>query len=83
MDTCIRYLNFAILLLFTLCYSYQAVFVLIRWFGKKKKYQAKTQHRYAVIISARNERAVIGGLLGQHSPAELPVGAGGYLCCGR
>ena len=75
MDTCIRYLNFAILLLFTLCYSYQAVFVLIRWFGKKKKYQAKTQHRYAVIISARNERAVIGGLLDsihrQNYPSEL------------
>ena len=75
MDTCIRYFNFAILLLFTLCYSYQAVFVLIRWFGKKKKYQAKTQHRYAVIISARNERAVIGGLLDsihrQNYPSEL------------
>ncbi len=59
----IRGFNFFILLLFSICYLYQVVFVFICWFSKKKTYEAKKLHRYAVLISARNEAEVIGELL--------------------
>lgn len=71
----IRGFNFLILLFFTICYLYQVIFVFIRLFSKRKKYEAKELHKYAVVISARNEEAVIGGLLDsirrQNYPANL------------
>ena len=63
METFIRYMNFAILVLFFLCYSYQVVYVFIRLLKKDVVRGERPFHRYAVIISARNESAVIGGLL--------------------
>lgn len=75
MTAWIHNFNFIILLLFTLCYSYQIVFVIIRLFSGKKSFTAKTLHRYAILISARNEEAVIGELLAsirrQNYPQEL------------
>lgn len=45
------------------------------FFTKKRKYIAKKQHKYGVIISARNESLVIGGLIdsikAQKYPADL------------
>lgn len=68
--------NFALLILFATCYLYQAVYVVVGLFQKERKRpENPKQHRFAVLISARNERAVIGGLLdsirAQHYPAEL------------
>lgn len=68
--------NFALLILFAACYLYQAVYVVVGLFQKDRKLpQNPKQHRFAVLISARNERAVIGGLLdsirAQNYPAEL------------
>ncbi|RZT00743.1 glycosyltransferase family 2 protein [Cuneatibacter caecimuris] len=75
METFIRYMNFAILVLFFLCYSYQVVYVFIRLLKKDVVRGERPFHRYAVIISARNESAVIGGLLqsinSQKYPKEL------------
>lgn len=45
------------------CFSYQAVYVLVGLFKKPKKFVAKKMHKYAVVISARNESAVIGNLI--------------------
>lgn len=71
----IIWLNFIISLIFTLCYFYQAVYVFVGLFAKGKKFIAKTNHRYAVIISARNESSVIQKLIdsihNQTYPAEL------------
>ncbi|MBE6688834.1 MAG: glycosyltransferase [Ruminococcaceae bacterium] len=69
------YLNFAISVIFTLCYFYQFVYVFIGLITKPKKFTAKKNHRYAVVISARNEACVIGNLIQsvkeQSYPSEL------------
>ena len=71
----IIWLNFIISLIFTLCYFYQAIYIFIGLFKKGNKFIAKKNHRYAVIISARNESMVIGNLIesikNQTYPAEL------------
>ena len=75
MVTWIRSFNFIIMLFFVMCYAYQLVFVFIRFFFKEKKLEAKKLHKYAVVISARNEGAVIGELLDsirrQNYPSSL------------
>lgn len=45
------------------CFSYQVFYVIVGLFIKPKKLVAKEKHRYAVVISARNERMVIGNLI--------------------
>ncbi len=71
----IIYLNYMISIIFTLCYAYQFFYIFIGLLKKPKQYEASTLHRYAVVISARNERSVIGQLIesikNQNYPAEL------------
>lgn len=71
----IRNLNFALYILFLCFYAYQAVYVLIRFFKKMPVFTAKKNHKYAVLIAARNEESVIGDLLesinSQDYPSEL------------
>ncbi len=69
------YLNFTISVIFTLCYFYQFIYVAVGLFAKEKKHTPKKNHRYAMVISARNEACVIGNLIdsikAQTYPAEL------------
>ena len=71
----IIYINSLISIIFTLCYFYQLIYVLIGLFKKSKRYQAEKTHRYAIVVSARNESAVIGNLIEsikkQTYPSEL------------
>lgn len=58
--------NRAIFVLFTVLYSYQLFYALVSLRGRRKKqqpYEAKQYHRFAVIVCARNESAVIGQLV--------------------
>ena len=67
--------NICVFVMFTCCYSYQLFYVLVTLARKPKQLTAKANHRYAVMISARNESAVIADLLRsirkQSYPAEL------------
>lgn len=67
--------NLCILLTFTICYCYQLFYVLVVLKKPAPKRVAKANHRYAVLISARNESAVIGDLIHsikvQNYPQEL------------
>lgn len=67
--------NFCVFLVFTLCYAYQIIYVFITLSKKPPQLTAKKNHRYAVVISARNENAVIGDLIHsirvQNYPQEL------------
>ena len=61
----VKDLNFAVVLLFTLLYLYQGFYVVVglvrrRW---KETHQPEKLHRFAVVVSARNEEGVIGELL--------------------
>lgn len=64
-----------ILRIFVLLYLYQTVYMLVGLFCKPKRFIAKNQHRYGVLISARNESAVIAHLIesvkNQNYPSEL------------
>ena len=67
--------NFCVFLAFTICYTYQLFYVFQVLISKPKKLTASKNHRFAVMISARNEEKVIGNLIHsikvQNYPAEL------------
>lgn len=67
--------NVCVFVLFTLCYAYQLFYVVVVLTHKPPKRVAKKNHRFAAVISARNESAVIGDLIHsikvQNYPAEL------------
>ena len=64
MEHTLRILNAVITALFFLCYSYQFAYIPLAWRKRKKQDTLPPKpHRYAVLIAARNEAAVIGDLL--------------------
>ncbi|KAA3379672.1 glycosyltransferase family 2 protein, partial [Akkermansia muciniphila] len=67
--------NLIIFLVFIVFYAYQFFYVVVGLFHKQKEYTAKKEHKYAVVISARNESSVIGELVRsikrQKYPQEL------------
>lgn len=67
--------NFILAAAFAACCFYQAVFVIVRLLGKRRSYSSQKLCRYAVLIAARNEEAVIAQLLeslnAQSYPREL------------
>ncbi len=67
--------NICIFILFTICYAYQIFYVFVVLFKKPPVRVANKNHKYAVVISARNEEAVISNLIhsikAQNYPQEL------------
>lgn len=67
--------NLIIFILFTGFYFYQIVYVFVSLFIKSKELEALKSHKYAVVIAARNESAVIGQLINsikkQNYPSKL------------
>ncbi|HIV24855.1 MAG TPA: glycosyltransferase family 2 protein [Candidatus Scatomonas pullistercoris] len=69
----IQIFNFILLLLFSGCYLYQVVYVFIGLFKKDREAPAHAEmHKYAVLIPARNEETVIGGLLESIRKQDYP-----------
>ena len=68
-------INFLMAAVFAACYCYQVVFAVARLLKKRRRFTAKKLCRYAVLIAARNESAVIAQLLesirGQNYPQDL------------
>lgn len=62
MDT-VKLINYIITIVFFLCYSYQFFYMAVPFFVKERRHGAEKRNRYAVLISARNEEAVIGNLI--------------------
>ncbi len=73
----VRYMNFFIAILFTVLYAYQFIYMYVALKNKNKQedYTAKKLHRFAALICARNEEAVIGEIINtlvkQDYPKEL------------
>ena len=67
--------NICVFVAFSVCFAYQLVYVFVVLLKKPPAYTAKKNHKFAVLISARNERAVIGDLIHsikvQNYPQEL------------
>lgn len=55
--------NFLLWLMFFLCYAYQMYYIAVPFIKKEKVFTESKANRFAVLISARNESAVIGNLL--------------------
>lgn len=64
--------NVSVLIAFTICYFYQLIYVFISLVKQPKPLIAKKNHRYAVLISARNEEPVIADLLRSLSKQDYP-----------
>ena len=76
MNQAVMAVNFIIGALFTACFAYQGVYYVLALVRKEKPHTAPEKiHRFAVLISARNEENVIGHLLesiaGQDYPADM------------
>lgn len=56
----VKTINFIISIVFIVCYTYQFVYILVPFVVKDKRKGEAVSHRYAVLVSARNEEAVIG-----------------------
>lgn len=71
----VDFFNMCVFVVFTCCYAYQIIYVFVSLAKKPPELTAKKNHRYAVLISARNENAVIGDLIHsirvQNYPQEL------------
>ena len=68
----IRIINFTLAALFVICYAYQFVYLAIPFLKKDKPHRPAALHRYAVLISARNEQNVIGHLLDSINAQDYP-----------
>lgn len=68
----VKTINFIISIVFIVCYAYQFVYILVPYVFKDKRRGEAKGHRYAVLVSARNEEAVIGKLIErEHKASEL------------
>ncbi len=57
---------------FGFLYAYRTIYIIVGLFTTKKFEKAKKQHKYAILIAARNEEAVIGNLLDSISKQVYP-----------
>ena len=64
--------NLVVFLLFTIFYFYQIVYTIVALFSKSKAFVAEKNHKYGVIIAARNERAVIANLIASIRQQDYP-----------
>lgn len=59
----LKTVNWIIGIVFFLCYAYQFFYIPAVWLRKPRPHGEPKPHRFAVMICARNERAVIGDLI--------------------
>lgn len=68
----LRTVNFTVAVLFTLCYAYQFLYMPLPLLKRDKPHGPVRMHSYGVLISARNEEAVIGHLLESLNRQDYP-----------
>ena len=69
----LRQISFLLIFLTTLCYAYQSLYLVLPFFAKKKKHRPAAATRYAVLIAARNEEAVLPHLLDSLQAQDYPA----------
>lgn len=69
------YTNAIIMTVFSICFFYQFIYMIVALGKKQKHFKSSVNHKFAVIISARNESNVIHQLIEsvkwQNYPKEL------------
>ena len=58
--------------LLSVCYLYQVAYLFIPFFKKEKNFKSVKQHRYAILIAARNEEEVLPPLLDSIRAQDYP-----------
>ena len=73
--TVLRSISAVLMVLTSVCYLYQIVYLILPLIKKQRPHRSEKRHRYAILIAARNEEAVLPHLLdsirAQDYPAEL------------
>ena len=64
--------NAVISILFTLCYAYQFFYLFVGLLKGEQEFKAVREHKFAAVISARNERDVIGQLISSIKSQNYP-----------
>ncbi len=70
--TITKVVNWSILIMFVACFSYQFIYLIALYIKKSKAHKPVKMHRYAVLIAARNEEAVIGQLIDSIHKQDYP-----------
>jgi len=65
-------INAVISVLFTLCYAYQFFYLFVGLLKGEQRFTAETEHKFAAVISARNESGVIGQLIASIKEQNYP-----------
>lgn len=65
-------INYVIAVVFFVCYAYQFLYLAVPFFVKKTVCRCAEKHRYGVLICARNEEKVIGGLIKSIKNQDYP-----------
>ena len=71
--TTIQILNAVLAAVFLLCYAYQFAYIPVALLKKRPALPEAAPHRFAVLIAARNEEAVIGDLLDSLHAQQYPA----------
>lgn len=74
MEWWIHFFNQFLAIAFVVCYSYQLFYAFLAFLPERRPKNAKKQHRYAIIIPARNEEDVIGDLIDSIEKQDYPSG---------
>lgn len=69
----IKIINYIIMALFFACYAYQFAYIPIALLKKQSPLPDGKPHRFAVLIAARNEEAVIGNLIDSLKQQSYPA----------
>ena len=80
MDT-IKTINYVLAVVFFICYAYQAFYILVPFIIKPRPHKEAVSHRFAALISARNEQAVIGQLIDSLKRQSYPGGLVSIFVC--
>lgn len=70
----ITFINYIIAILFFVCYSYRALYILVPFVRRGRAHGKAKLHRYAILIAARNEEAVISKLIESINDQTYPSG---------
>ena len=69
----LQWMNDLLALAVCLCFAYRLLYIPVRLLRRDKPHQKSRLHRYAVLIAARNESAVIGDLLDTIRAQDYPA----------
>ncbi len=70
----LSYINLIMAAVLAACCCYQGLYLLLRLRGAGRRFEARSLGRYAVLIAARNEAAVIGQLIDSINLQKYPAG---------